>query len=125
MAQQQMMGGLDLPPEILHLIAQQTKSDQHSTPSRTNRHLYALNAGRKGRRSALVWAAKEGREETMHLALQYHNPLRKTKPLVVAVRHNREKIVDMLLAKDGVDIEGMDSERSTPLCLVAEQQMSL
>ncbi|KAL2858601.1 ankyrin repeat-containing domain protein [Aspergillus pseudoustus] len=129
MAQPLRAGGLgDLPPEILHLIAQQTNSDRTlNALARTNRYfyqifnpyLYALNAGRKGRRrgrrSALVWAAKEGREETMRLALQYHNPLRKTKPLVVAVRHNREKIVEMLLAKDGVDIEGLDRENSTPL----------
>jgi ankyrin repeat protein len=118
-------GGLgDLPPEIMHLIAQQITSDRvlNALVQTTryfheilNPYLYAYNASRKGRSSALIWAAKEGREETMRLALRYHNPLKKTKPLIVAVQHNRSRIVEMLLATDGVDIEALDSKKSTPL----------
>ncbi|KAL2809992.1 ankyrin repeat-containing domain protein [Aspergillus granulosus] len=125
MAQPPLTEGLGgLPPEIMHLIAQQIASDRVlNALARTNRYfyeifnpyLYAHKATWKGRRSALIWAAKEGREETMRIALRYHNPLRKTKPLVIAVENNRERIVEMLLAKDRVNIEALNSNKSTPL----------
>ncbi|KAL3464588.1 ankyrin repeat-containing domain protein [Aspergillus heterothallicus] len=125
----------DLPPEILHLIARQIPSDRVlNALARTckvffdvfNPYLYTVNGTCRGRNSALLWAAaKEGREETMRVALRYHNPLRKTKPLIVAVKHNQDKIVEILLAQEGVNTEALDSTKSTPLEIAVENDNEL
>ncbi|KAJ0413659.1 ankyrin repeat-containing domain protein [Aspergillus carlsbadensis] len=127
-------GGLiDLPPEILHLIAQQIITSRVlNAIARTNRyfyqifnsHLYARDVRRKKRRSAVVWAAEKGREETMRLALKYHNPLRKTTPLIVAVENNQDRIVKILLEKEGVDIEAINKDRYTPLEIAVQKGYS-
>jgi ankyrin repeat protein len=120
----------DLPPEILHLIAQQIISARDLNAfARTNRyyyeifnsHLYVRDIKRKKRRPAIVWAAERGREETMRVALKYHNPLKKTAPLIVAVENNQDRIVKILLQKEGVDIEATNKHGDTPLEIAVQK----
>ncbi|KAL3470120.1 ankyrin repeat-containing domain protein [Aspergillus californicus] len=123
----------DLPPEIMHLIAQQIKSARVlNALARTNRYfyqicnpeLYTRDTRRKKRRPAIVWAAEKGREETMRVALKYHNPLKKTGPLIVAVENNQQRIVKILLEKEGVDIEATNKHGDTPLEVAVQKGYS-
>ncbi|KAL2832174.1 ankyrin repeat-containing domain protein [Aspergillus cavernicola] len=124
----------DLPQEILILIADQTKSARAiSSLSRTNRtlhtllipYLYRHNAKRKKGRSALVWAAMYGHEATARVALEHHNPLRKTKPLFVAVEYGHSHIVQLLI-DSGADIEAIDKDNYTALeVAVMKRQASI
>ncbi|KAL3486527.1 ankyrin repeat-containing domain protein [Aspergillus germanicus] len=115
---------IDLPPEILHLIAQQIiPARVLNALARTNRYfyqifnseLYGRDVRRKKRRPAVIWAAEKGREDTMRVALKYHNPLKKTAPLIIAVENNQDRIVKILLGKEGVDIEATNKGGYTPL----------
>ncbi|KAL4861836.1 ankyrin repeat-containing domain protein [Aspergillus spectabilis] len=134
MSRPKLVDGLsDLPPEIMHLIAQQIISARVlNALARTNRyfyqifnsHLYARDTRRKRRRPAIVWAAEKGREETMRVALKYHNPLRKTAPLIVAVENNQDRIVKILLEKEGVDIEATNKHGYTPLEVAVQKGYS-
>jgi hypothetical protein len=124
--------GLDkLPPELLYMIGQQLGSQQSiSRLSRTNRYLDTLltpyllhyNAKRKGKRgkSALSWAAAHGHEKVVRAALATYPTLLAKKPLLVASRNGYAGIVQLLLEKNGVDIESRDAWGHTPLTIAVE-----
>ncbi|KAL3447223.1 ankyrin repeat-containing domain protein [Aspergillus insuetus] len=57
----------------------------------------------------------------MRVALKYHNPLKKTAPLIVAVENNQDRIVKILLEKEGVDIEATNKEGYTPLEIAVQK----
>ncbi|KAL2816436.1 ankyrin repeat-containing domain protein [Aspergillus cavernicola] len=111
---------INLPLEIHILIAEQSGSDRAiNSLARTNRTFHQLlnlildqrNAKRKKGRSALVWAAKHDMQPTAQLALKYHNPLKKTKPLLVAAKNGHNRIVQLLLAKKGVNIKAKATDK--------------
>ncbi|KAL2869692.1 ankyrin repeat-containing domain protein [Aspergillus lucknowensis] len=120
----------DLPPEICLLIAKHTRSRRAlGSLSRVNRYfhqifnpcLYQYNVRRRRGCSALVWAARFNREATARIALEYQTPLRQTAPLVVAAVSGHDRIVELLLAKDGVNIEATLPDKYTPLELAVRE----
>ncbi|KAL5333787.1 ankyrin repeat-containing domain protein [Aspergillus crustosus] len=124
----------DLPTEIIHLVAEQIiyarSLNAFAQTSRhfyqiCNSHLYARDSRRKKRRPAIVWAAERGREDTMCMALKYHNPLKKIAPLFVAVENNQDRIVQILLEKEGINIDAVNKAMCTPLEIAVQKGYTL
>ncbi|PGH02528.1 hypothetical protein AJ80_08839 [Polytolypa hystricis UAMH7299] len=122
-------GLLDLPPELLCSIADQTGSERTiNCLCRVSRYLYEVlnpylylhNARCRGRaRCAIEWAAEHGAEETARKALAPRTFLGSPKPLHIAATKGYVRIVDMLLDMDGLQLEWRDNAKNTPLASAA------
>jgi ankyrin repeat protein len=120
----------ELPPELLFLVAENLASQRSiSRLCRADRYLNAVltpyllqwntkgRRKRKGRRCALSWAATHGYEKLAREALATYPTLVVKKPLWIASKIGHARVVQLLLEKNGVDIEARDRFGDTPLTI--------
>lgn len=126
------MAFLRLPDELLlSVVSYLTLQREINSFARTNARLYNLlntylyryNV-EQNKSSALLWAAKNGQEETAKKSIaeganvQLVSELNRT-PLSWAAWNGNETVVKLLLATDGVDPNPPSSGGETPLSLAA------
>ncbi|KAL2866400.1 ankyrin repeat-containing domain protein [Aspergillus lucknowensis] len=130
---------LDLPNELLKQIGERIEQERDINAfAQTNRllyqvansHLYRTNA-RNSAGSALLWAAKEGRESTAQLCINHGADVHTTVstrpidedglgPLLLAVTEDHSSVVNLLLAQPGVSPNAYLSRGRTLLSYAAE-----
>ncbi|PHH92703.1 hypothetical protein CDD83_5940 [Cordyceps sp. RAO-2017] len=123
------MSLLPLANELLVAIAQRLDSEKDiNALARTNRrlyqlliaHLYRHNARWSGS-SALYWAARVGRGETLQRAVTVGAKLHEHGLLSLAAEYGQEGIVHLLLAVDGIDLNVKHGSQWTPLAVASRK----
>jgi ankyrin repeat protein len=119
---------LQLPGEVLQLIAEDLRSEKdinaltttnHFLYNFLNIHLYRFHVLQHGGDPALLWAAEHGQAGTTHLLLEagagaqvitkFRDSKHRMTPLSWAAYKGHEAIVNQLLSTDGVDPNSDDS----------------
>ncbi|OJD27037.1 hypothetical protein ACJ73_01564 [Blastomyces percursus] len=113
---------LNLPNEIFLVLGEKLPLADLNSLLQTNSRLYSLLGAelhRFGADSALLWAAEHGNDITARKALNARASLRalgtddKT-PLIIACQRGHVKVVELLLTRDSIDLNGVVNDWSPP-----------
>ena len=124
---------VDLPSELLVLVADHLPQNSMSSLARTNRNFYSyLNPylyrhdSKNFGSSALLWAAKSGNKATAQISISEGAKIRvgtSTRPLsralLTASLHGHGAVVKLLLEDGQVDVNSKDDRGSTSLSVAA------